>query len=159
MHSDQALRDAGRPERTREREMLGAIPYQRNEAVLHTDATLLPRRRRAWASWNYHLQDEPSGRSTVTYHMNRLQSLDSTQRDLRDSEPQRGDRPGAVIETIPYYHPVYTQRRPGRPGALGARSAGGAAPTTAAPTGATASTRTALRAALRVSERLERVPA
>ena len=40
--------------------MLGAIPYQRNEAVLHTDRSLLPRRRRAWASWNFHLRDEPA---------------------------------------------------------------------------------------------------
>ena len=59
-HSDQALRmlaDAT----DREHEILGAIPYQPNEAVLHTDRALLPRRRRAWASWNYHLLDEPTG--------------------------------------------------------------------------------------------------
>ena len=48
---------------TREREILGALPYQANEAVLHTDSALLPRRRRAWASWNYHLLEEPSDRS------------------------------------------------------------------------------------------------
>ena len=59
----------------REHEILGAIPYQANEAVLHTDTRLLPRRRRAWASWNYHLLPEPSGMTTVTYHMNRLQAL------------------------------------------------------------------------------------
>ena len=73
-HSDQALAllaDAS----GREREILGAIPYQPNEAVLHTDARMLPRRRRAWASWNYHLLPEPKPASTVTYHMNRLQSL------------------------------------------------------------------------------------
>src|SRR5215218_6882578 len=73
-HSDQALRmlsDAS----DREHEILGAIPYQRNEAVLHTDRRLLPRRRRAWASWNYHLLPEPTGMTTVTYHMNRLQAL------------------------------------------------------------------------------------
>ena len=58
-----------------EAEVLGAIPYQRNEAVLHTDRSLLPRRRRAWASWNFHLLDEPAAATTVTYHMNRLQSL------------------------------------------------------------------------------------
>src|SRR6185312_10255516 len=46
-----------------------------NEAVLHTDRSLLPRRRRAWASWNYHLSDGPAARTMVTYHMNRLQSL------------------------------------------------------------------------------------
>ena len=53
-HSDQALALLGDPSE-RERELLGAIPYQSNEAVLHTDRSLLPRRRRAWASWNYHL--------------------------------------------------------------------------------------------------------
>src|SRR3954447_12450394 len=74
VHSDQALRMLGDPSRA-EREILGAIPYQANEAVLHTDKSLLPRRRRAWSSWNYHLLEEPAGRSTVTYHMNRLQSL------------------------------------------------------------------------------------
>ena len=63
----------------REREILGAIPYQPNEAVLHTDRALLPRRRRAWASWNYHLLDDaaPACRR-VTYHMNRLQALAPT---------------------------------------------------------------------------------
>ena len=61
-----------------EREVLGAIPYQPNEAVLHTDESLLPRRRAARASWNYHLADEPAGRTTLTYDMNRLQSLTRT---------------------------------------------------------------------------------
>ncbi|MEA2421960.1 MAG: uncharacterized protein QOF55_1059, partial [Thermoleophilaceae bacterium] len=59
----------------REHELLGAIPYQPNEAVLHTDQKLLPRRRRAWASWNYHLLTDPPGKTVVTYHMNRLQAL------------------------------------------------------------------------------------
>ena len=73
-HSDQALAMLADPTDA-EAEVLGAIPYQGNEAVLHTDRSLLPRRRRAWASWNFHLLDEPAGRTTVTYHMNRLQSL------------------------------------------------------------------------------------
>ncbi|MBV9810010.1 MAG: FAD-dependent oxidoreductase, partial [Solirubrobacterales bacterium] len=65
-HSDQALallEDAT----DFERQVLGAIPYQANEAVLHTDRRLLPRRRRAWASWNYHWQPDPGPRATVTY--------------------------------------------------------------------------------------------
>ena len=74
-HSDQALALLGDPSE-RERELLGAIPYQSNEAVLHTDRSLLPRRRRAWASWNYHLAPGVAGRCTVTYHMNRLQYAD-----------------------------------------------------------------------------------
>ena len=56
-HSDQALAMLAAPTAA-EREVLGAIRYQPNEAVLHTDASLMPRRRRAWASWNYHLGDE-----------------------------------------------------------------------------------------------------
>ena len=55
-HSDQALALLADPSEA-EREILGAIPYQRNEAVLHTDAALMPRRRAAWASWNFHLGD------------------------------------------------------------------------------------------------------
>ena len=73
-HSDQALRMLRDPSE-RERELLGAIPYQPNEAVLHTDSTLLPRRRAARAAWNFHLLREPKPLSTVTYYMNHLQRL------------------------------------------------------------------------------------
>ena len=72
VHADQALAMLAEPTPL-ERELLGCFPYQANEAVLHTDRSLLPRRRRAWASWNYHLGH--TGPATVTYHMNRLQSL------------------------------------------------------------------------------------
>jgi uncharacterized protein len=106
-HSDQALALLGDPT-AREHEILSAIPYQANEAVLHTDARLLPRRRRAWASWNYHLLEEPPGRATVTYHMNRLQSL-SAEREfcVTLNHTERID-PERVIKRIQYAHPVYT---------------------------------------------------
>ena len=82
--------------------------YQANEAVLHTDASLMPRRRRAWASWNYHLADERRGRTAVTYWMNNLQHLDA-ERDyfvtLNRSERIARE---SVIETIAYDHPVIT---------------------------------------------------
>jgi len=106
-HSDQALallRDAG----PRERDILGAIPYQENEAVLHTDLRLLPRRRRAWASWNYHLLSEPVGRATVTYHMNRLQSLRAEREFCVTLNRSEAIDPTQVIRTIAYAHPVYT---------------------------------------------------
>ena len=61
-HSDQALAMLADPSEA-EREILGAIPYQRNEAVLHTDTSLLPRRRAAWSSWNFHLAPEPAARA------------------------------------------------------------------------------------------------
>jgi uncharacterized protein len=106
-HSDQALGLLRDPS-AREHEILSSIPYQANEAVLHTDVRLLPRRRRAWASWNYHLTQEPLGRATVTYHMNRLQSL-SAEREfcVTLNQTARID-PERVIKRIQYAHPVYT---------------------------------------------------
>jgi predicted NAD/FAD-binding protein len=106
-HSDQALAILG-DATAREHELLGAIPYQANEAVLHTDTTMLPRRRRAWASWNYHLTDAPGDRTTVTYHMNRLQSL-TADREFCVTLNRTGEiDPGKVIATIDYAHPVFT---------------------------------------------------
>jgi predicted NAD/FAD-binding protein len=106
-HSDQALRLLADPT-DRERELLGAIPYQPNEAVLHTDETLLPRRRRAWASWNYHLLQDPPGKTTVTYHMNRLQALKSNSQFCVTLNRSEAIDPAKVIRTISYAHPVYT---------------------------------------------------
>jgi uncharacterized protein len=106
-HSDQALKlltDAS----SSEHQILGAIPYQMNEAVLHTDRRLLPRRRRAWASWNYHLVDNPSDRATVTYHMNRLQSLRAEREFCVTLNRSETIDPARVIRKIAYAHPVYT---------------------------------------------------
>ncbi len=106
-HSDQALAllaDA----RERERELLAAIPYQENEAVLHTDRGLLPRRRRAWASWNYHLGGGSSAGPTVTYHMNRLQSLRARQEYCVTLNRTEAIAPGRVLRELRYAHPVYT---------------------------------------------------
>jgi uncharacterized protein len=106
-HSNQALAMLADADR-REYEILGAMPYQANEAVLHTDAGLLPRRRRAWASWNYHLLEGPGERATVTYHMNRLQSLPADRELLVTLNRTEAIDPTKVIRTIPYTHPVYT---------------------------------------------------
>ena len=107
-HSDQALAILTDPSDA-ERSVLGAIPYQPNEVVLHTDSRLLPRRRRAWASWNYHLLAEPTDRTTVTYHMNRLQSIDA-ERDFCVTLNRTEDiDPAKVIRKISYAHPVFTQ--------------------------------------------------
>jgi predicted NAD/FAD-binding protein len=107
-HSDQALALLSRPT-TRELDVLGAIPYQQNEAVLHTDRSLLPRRRRAWASWNYHLLAESAGRTTVTYHMNRLQSLRAEQEFCVTLNRTAAIDPQRIIATFNYAHPVYTR--------------------------------------------------
>ena len=102
----------------------------------------MPRRRAAWASWNYHLTDRPTGRTTVTYDMNRLQSLDADRDFLVTLNRTEAIDPATVIRTIDYAHPVFTpegvaaQRR-------WAEISGRGGPTTAAPTGAGAFTRTA----------------
>jgi uncharacterized protein len=106
-HSDQALALLADPS-DRERALLGAIPYQANEAVLHTDTSILPRRRRAWASWNYHLSDAPSDRTMVTYHMNRLQSLHAEREFCVTLNRTADIAPEHIIRTIAYEHPVYT---------------------------------------------------
>ena len=106
-HSDQSLALLADPSPA-EAELLGAIPYQPNDVVLHTDASLLPRRRRARASWNFHLQDEPAARTTVTYHMNRLQALDAAQEFCVTLNRREAIDPAQVIETREFAHPVFT---------------------------------------------------
>ena len=106
-HSDQALAllaDASE----REHEVLGSIAYQHNEAVLHTDRSLLPRRRRAWAAWNYHLLPEPIGRTTVTYHMNTLQRLSAEEEFCVTLNRTEAIDPAKIIRRISYAHPVFT---------------------------------------------------
>jgi predicted NAD/FAD-binding protein len=73
-HSDQALAMLANPSDL-EREVLGAMPYQANDVALHSDPSVLPRRRRAWASWNYRLGAGESSRAVVSYNMNILQRL------------------------------------------------------------------------------------
>ncbi len=106
-HSDQALRMLKDPSST-ESEVLGALPYQANDVILHTDRRLLPQTRRAWASWNYRIDEDRSRPATLTYHMNRLQGLQApvefcvtlNQRDAIDPATIRGE--------YVYDHPVYT---------------------------------------------------
>ena len=106
-HSDQALRMLADPTGA-EREILGAIPYRRNEAVLHTDTSLLPRRRRAWASWNFHLTEEPARGATVTYWMNNLQRLRADREFLVTLNRGEEIDPEKALHRLSYDHPVYT---------------------------------------------------
>jgi predicted NAD/FAD-binding protein len=106
-HSDQALALLADPSRA-EREVLGAIPYQPNEAVLHTDASLMPRRRAAWSSWNFHLADGPPRGSTVTYWMNNLQRLETEREYFVTLNRGAEIDPDKVLRRIAYDHPVYT---------------------------------------------------
>jgi predicted NAD/FAD-binding protein len=107
VHSDQALALLADPTDA-EAEVLRAVTYQPNEAVLHTDRSLLPRRRRAWASWNFHLLDEPVAGTTVTYRMNSLQSLRSRHQICVTLNRSERIDPDTVIGRYRYAHPVFT---------------------------------------------------
>jgi predicted NAD/FAD-binding protein len=108
-HSDQALAMLRDPS-PREERVLSAIPYQHNEAVLHTDSALLPRRRSARAAWNFHLLAEPKPLSTVTYYMNHLQRLKADRDFCVTLNRTEAIDPQKIIRTISYAHPVYTQQ-------------------------------------------------
>lgn len=106
-HSDQALRmltDAS----PAEREILGAIPYQSNEAVLHTDHRVLPKRRLAWAAWNYHLLAQAQDRVALTYNMNILQSINAPVEFCVTLNNSRAIDPNKIIKRINYDHPMFT---------------------------------------------------
>lgn len=106
-HSDQALSILDDPS-PQERVVLGSLPYQRNEVVLHTDTSSLPARRAAWASWNYRISLEPDAPATVTYNMNSLQSLESpdtfcvTLNDVDSIAPER------ILYRTRMRHPRFT---------------------------------------------------
>jgi len=106
-HSDQALRLLADPSAA-EREVLGAIPFQRNEAVLHTDSRLLPRRRLAHAAWNYHVLPGRPGPVALTYHMNILQRLDLPVPLLVTLNRADAIDPARVLARMYYDHPVFT---------------------------------------------------
>lgn len=106
-HSDQALRLLSDATAT-EREVLGAIPYQSNEAILHTDSSLMPRRKRAWAAWNYQVPRKDGSPVSVTYHLNRLQGLACRQQYFVTLNDDQRIRPNSIIRRISYAHPVFT---------------------------------------------------
>lgn len=106
-HSDQALRLLADPTPV-EREVLGAIPYQANDVVLHTDTSVLPRRRLAWAAWNYHIPLLPQDRVAVTYNMNILQRLRAPTPFLVTLNMSDAIDPTKIIKRLSYMHPMYT---------------------------------------------------
>jgi len=106
-HADQALAILADPSPA-ERDLLGSFPYQRNEAVLHTDSALLPRRAAARQAWNYHLFAQPRPRSTVTYHMNHLQRLDAPEDFCVSLNMTDRIDESKVIACFDYSHPVFT---------------------------------------------------
>ena len=121
-HSDQALRILGDTATMTEQNVLHEFPYQKNSAVLHWDDSVLPQRRRAWASWNYHIYGSPSdgqqesdgasGQSaTVTYNMNILERLTAQRTYCVTLNRDAAIDPAKVIGKYEYHHPVYTTER------------------------------------------------
>jgi predicted NAD/FAD-binding protein len=107
-HSDQALKMLADPNSI-ERSVLGAIRYQDNEAVLHTDRSVLPRRKRAWAAWNYFVPEDSRSHVAVSYNMNTLQRLNSKLTyvvTLNDDSRIDSDK---IIRRVQYQHPMYTR--------------------------------------------------
>lgn len=106
-HSDQALEMLADPSAA-EVEVLGSIRYRPNETVLHSDESLLPRRRAARACWNYHLTGSTPGAPALTYDMNRLQRLDCKRQFCVTLNTTERIDPEKVIEKFDYAHPVFT---------------------------------------------------
>ncbi|HEY4144561.1 NAD(P)/FAD-dependent oxidoreductase [Pinirhizobacter sp.] len=106
-HSDQALHMLADPD-FREREILGALPYQVNDTVLHTDASVLPRRRRAWAAWNAHVGPEANDPCTVSYCMNLLQGIASAEPLIVTLNRTDAIDPARILRRMHYSHPVQT---------------------------------------------------
>lgn len=106
-HSDQALRLLEDPTE-QEQEILGAFPYQRNDAVLHTDVSLMPRHRHAWASWNVHLDDQEADGACITYWLNSLQPLNTDTNYFVTLNHSKAIDPGKIVERFVYHHPVFT---------------------------------------------------
>src|SRR6056297_507839 len=108
-HADESLAMLAEPSDA-ERELLSAWEYSVNDAWLHTDPALLPRRRAAWASWNYLLDDctRPTEQVSLSYHMNRLQSLEEDREYVVTLNPSTPPSPASVLRRMSYTHPRYT---------------------------------------------------
>jgi len=106
-HSDQALKILGDPSEG-ETAILGAIPYQNNEVVLHTDPRLLPKKKKTWAAWNAYVSAQPGAGCTVSYYMNMLQSIDAPEPLIVTLNRTADIDPAKIIARMNYQHPVYT---------------------------------------------------
>lgn len=107
VHSDQALALLADGD-VEEQGLLGAIPYQPNPTVLHTDASILPRDRRAWAAWNSRIPARSSDRATVSYLMNELQGLPVSTPAIVSLNSEQDLDPALILRRMEYRHPVFT---------------------------------------------------
>ena len=110
-HSDQALSILGDDATPIEKEILSAFPYQKNVALLHKQFDVLPKQRRAWASWNYFNPKQESDAATVTYNMNILQSLETDTVWCVTLNGENLIRDENIVASIDYAHPTFSVGR------------------------------------------------
>ncbi len=106
-HSDQALAllaDAS----DNEKNILSAMPYKANSVILHTDTAMLPKRRKAWASWNYRLSPDKDADASVTYNMNILQGLEAEHTFCVTLNQKQAIEPSKILREFTYHHPVFS---------------------------------------------------
>ena len=115
-HADTTLRLIADPTPA-EREILSCFPYQPNQAILHEDISFMPRAKKAWSAWNYHVPVRNGGRVAVTYDMNDLQGFGAPgtepcpTRFLVTLNPHRPVS-GVPLRTVDYHHPLFTPDAP-----------------------------------------------
>ncbi len=106
-HSDQALSLLGDPS-YQEQSILNAIPYSENSVILHTDTTLLPKNKKAWASWNYQLAGDTESLPTLSYNMNILQGIDAEDTFVVTLNGKQDIAPEHIIGEYHYAHPQFS---------------------------------------------------
>ncbi|MCD1598479.1 NAD(P)/FAD-dependent oxidoreductase [Rheinheimera aquimaris] len=106
-HSDQALALLGENATLQEQQILGSIAYQQNDVVLHTDTRLLPKRKRAWAAWNYNLDANVSDKATLTYNMNLLQGISAPVTFCVTLNNTTAIAKDKILGVYRYAHPVF----------------------------------------------------
>ena len=106
-HSDQALAILGSSANKTEKEVLAAFPYQKNLAILHTQSSVMPKNKRAWACWNYYNPEHESKAANVTYNMNILQSLKTDNDYLVTLNDHERIDSANTIKSFTYHHPTF----------------------------------------------------
>jgi len=108
-HSDQALSLLMDPSES-EQNILSSMPYSKNSVILHTDKNLLPKRKAAWASWNYQLSQDRTKAASVTYNMNILQGIQSEHTFCVTLNQKEDINPNCILREFEYYHPIFSTK-------------------------------------------------
>jgi len=106
-HSDEALDMLSKPT-ANEISILKALPYQENEVILHTDTSIMPKKKLSWAAWNYNIDSSDSEPITLTYNMNILQNIKSKKDLLVTLNPKKPIQKENIIKNLKYSHPKFS---------------------------------------------------